>query len=151
MSYMESLNGAGGSICISSVKGFAKLDPRAAAWASMCRWRRPESSSCGSAAVVVADVSSVFKVPSWSTSSSKLLALGLAGCLDLRLSSNILPRSRISCRALRRRSTASESSDSRVDASGEASLDSEGGATSSPRLCKAMATFLLDSSIHWRT
>ena len=125
MSYIELLNGAGGSMCISSAKGFAKLDPRAAAWASMCRWRSPESSSWGSAAVVVADVSvsSVFKVPSWSTSSSKLLALGLAGCLDLRLSSNILPRSRISCRALRRRSTASGSSDSRVDASGEASLD----------------------------
>ena len=124
-SYAESkLDGAGGSICISSVKGFAKLDPKAAAWASVCRWRRPESSSSsGSAAVVVADVSSVFKAPSSSTRSSKLLALGLPGCLDLRLSSNILPRSRISCRAFRRRSTASASSDSRVDASGEASLD----------------------------
>ena len=37
MSYIESLKRAGGSICISSEKGFAKLDPRAAAWASMCR------------------------------------------------------------------------------------------------------------------
>ena len=123
-SYAESkLDGAGGSMCISSVKGFAKLDPKAAAWASVCRWRRPESSSCGSADVVVADGSSVFKAPSSSTRSSKLLALGLPGCLDLRLSSNILPRSRISCRAFRRRSTASGSSASRVDASGEASLD----------------------------
>lgn len=124
MSYAESkLEGAGGSMCISSEKGFAKLDPRAAAWVSVCRWRRPGSSSCGSADVVVADGSAAFKAPSSSTRSSKLLALGLPCCLDFRLSSNILPRSRISCRAFRRRSTASGSSDSRVDASGEASLD----------------------------
>lgn len=102
------------------------MDPRAAALDSVCRWRKPGSSACGSAAVVVADGSSTFKAPSLSTRSSKFLALPVDACLDLLLSSNILPRSRISCRAFRLRSTASGSSSSRVEVSGEVSLDSEG-------------------------
>ena len=104
-------------------------------------------------------VSSFLRAPSSSTRSSKLFALLAAPCFDLLFSSNILPRSKISCLTLRRRSAASRSSSSRVEASGDVSpdfsleslLDSESGASSSPRLCKAMATLRLDSSIHCRT
>ena len=140
-----------GSTGISSANGFAKLDPRTAAWDSVCLWRRAGSSACGSAAVVTADVSSGLKEPCLSTRSSILFGLPWAGCFALRCSSIIRPRSRMACLALRLRSTASGSSSSRVEASGESSLDSEGGANSSPRLCRAMATLRRDSSTHCRT
>ena len=139
-------------MCVSSAKGLARAEPRAVPAISVFRWCRLEASAWGSAAVVLAIASaSLFSMPSLSTRSSKLLAFPPAYCLDFRLSSIILPLSRISCLAFHRRNTASGLSSSRVDTSGGKDWELEGGVISSPRLCRAMAILRRDESTHWRT
>lgn len=134
--------------CNSSANGLvievASLEPVVSAF----RFRRPNSELSNSAAVVNTGVFSLSRVPSLSTKWSKLFDFVTSSCFSFRFSSMARARSKISCLAFRRRSTASGLSSSRADASGVEFREGDGGVISSPRLCKAMAIFLLEESTH---